>query len=285
MKRSGRDNLRSQINLGLFITAIGSLLTTVIVILFGTGLLMHPDVIIQYEIAELNYPQELKREMDNIRMKYISKELGETLIKAMEGKLPELAEKYSGFLVREGVTWEDLLKKDEELGKMPESKRKAILDVRSEIIFQALTNMPYSLRKYFTIPDKVMHYRVINKGRKTAHKIVINVTPSGTLYSVGEIYSQDEISEKYQKEDNFIIKLERLAPGHLLSGSIWYEEEEEKRGTNPISVSFDEGSGKLEEYKVIRQIFPWYFWILLLVLIGTNGLAVILNVVRITKDR
>ncbi len=274
---------KNQINTGLFITAIGSLLLAGIVILFGTELLIHPDVIIQYEIAELDYPDELKREMENTRVKYMSKTLTETLIKTMEGKLPELAEKYSGFLVRKGVAWEDLLKEDKELGKMSESKRKAIMDVRTEIVFQALSTLPNSLQKYLTIPTKVMHYRVINKGNKVAHNVDIKLTPPGMLYSIGEIYSQDEFSKKNQEGDTFIIELERLATGHLLSGSIWYTEQERKEGTSPISVSFDEGNGKLEEYKVIRQTFPWYFWILLLILLGVNVSALMLNLVHRTK--
>lgn len=275
----------TRINFGLLIVAIVSVLTTIIVILFGTGLLMQPEVVAQYEIAELNYPHELRREIEIAKIRYMTQNLYEQLMGAMEGKAPELTKRYAGFLERSGLKWTDLLKEDEEVNKMPMDKREAILEIKADIAMQIFTNLPKSLKKALFIPDRILHYRTTNNGRKTAHNVIIKVKPKGMLHTVGKVYSGDEILKVDRKNESVIIRLKRLSPTYTVEGSVWYASEESEEEGTPITVSFDEGVAKLEKYQVFTQPFPWYFWTLILLIVGLTVIAIVQNQIAIHMGR
>ncbi len=268
-------------NLGLLIITAVSVLTTIMVILFGTGLLMKPEVIAQYEIAELDYPDELKLEMEIAKMRYMSQNLYEQLMEAIEGKAPELTRRYEGFLERSGLEWADVLKEDKEINKMPEDKRNAIYGLKADIALRIMSYLPDSLQRELSVPDRILHYRATNKGRKTAHNVIIKVKPKGKLHSISEVYSGNEVLSVEQENKSIIIRLKRLSPTYTVEGSLWYTSSESEEEEVPMKVSFDEGVAKLEKYHVISQLFPWYFWLIIVLMVSLAVIAIVQNQIAI----
>ncbi|GAH32295.1 unnamed protein product, partial [marine sediment metagenome] len=233
------------------------------------------------EIAELDYPHELKREIEIAKMRYMTQNFYEQLMEGMEGKAPELTRRYAGFLERSGLEWADVLKEDKEINKMPKDKRNALYELKADIAMQIMTNLPNSLQRALIIPDRILHYRAINKGRKTAHNVIIKVKPKGMLHSIGKVDSGDEILNVEQKNESIIIRLKRLSPTYTVEGSLWYVSGEFEQEEVPIKISFDEGVAKLEKYHVISQPFPWYFWLLILLIVSLIVISIVQNQIAI----
>ncbi len=276
---------KNRIDIGLLIVAIAGIIMTSIVSLFGPGILIKPEVVIQYEIAELDYPDQLIKEMEITRINYLSKNLYEQLIEAFKGKESELSKKFIPRLERSGLEWTDLLKKDEELNKMAKDKRDAIREISAEIAIQIMADLPQSIRKPLGIPNRILHYSVINKGRKAVHNVIIKIEPKGMLYSLGKVNSGNEISKKDQENESIIIELKRLNSTYTVEGSLWYTNRESKKIETPIFASFDEGVAKLEEYQVISQPFPWYFWVIILSMIVLIIVVIIQNQIAIHRGK
>ena len=240
-----------------FSRIIGGLVTIGLfyqLLLGGEGFLRREDIVYEYDIKELDYPETFKTEIQEARWRNVLFDFERFFKEKFKEIIVQWGKEHASRLKRAGLTLEDFVwvfAEADAVKKFPISQREEIENVRDDaaidIMARAMPEMEISIRA--AIPQYKIEYEVINVGRREAKHVNIKIDPGEEIYSAEEPFSENEINKFEVRDKIILIELNRLSPRYSVEGSLWCTKIENEP---PLFVSFEGGTGRR------KDLFSWF---------------------------
>lgn len=204
-------------------------IAAVAALLWGSGVLMRPNLVLSTAAVDLKIPTKFKTEMFLLRM----------------------------LLERPGVA--DQMEEDivELLGKaeIPPARAKAILAGKNielepweqnsldAAAAKVMPQMQNKILENLELPEAVLFLELRNTGRSSARQVDVFVELRGRLVD-SKIETAEKLGTKEEggPGNEFRLTFERLAPGSLVRTTIWYSKGSSQKKANVVTVIHDHGT-------------------------------------------